>query len=62
MDKRCHPDMIGVDGSDGSVDVVEIPDMVYQLWFVLNVTKFSFLGTGSVEIWISSTHSDESHG
>ena len=53
MDKCSHADMVGVDGSDGSVDVVEVSKMVYQLWIVLYISEISFCGAGSVTIWIS---------
>ena len=52
MDECLDSDVVCMNGGDGGVDVVEIPDVIYQLWIVLYIFEVSSGGAGSVPIWV----------
>ena len=53
VNEGLDTNVIGVNGGDGGIDIVEIPYVIYQFWIVLNISEVGFGGTGSVTIRVS---------
>ena len=53
MDECLDADVVCMNSGDGGVDVVEVPEVIYQLWIMLYISEVSSGGAGSVSIWIS---------
>ena len=52
MDEGLDADVVSMNGGDRGVDVIEVPDMIYQLRIVLYISEISSGGARSVSIWI----------
>ena len=52
MDEGLDADVVCMNGGDCGVDVIEVPDVIYQLRIVLYISEISSGGTRSVSIWI----------
>ena len=50
VNEGLDANVVGLDGGNGGIDIVEIPYVIYQFWIVLNVSEVGFGGTGSVTI------------